>query len=92
MPPLNDPITHELQALHEYVNAIRGVLASGRMPEMIGLEKRIAELCQSINLADPDAQKHYLPELKKLLEYINICEDDLRTFNSSYLNSSNQND
>ena len=72
-------LKHELAAIKNYLIAAQDVVASGHMPDLTGLENRIALLCQSIQKTEPAVQKECLPELTSLLDHLNLCEKGMRT-------------
>lgn len=80
-----DSILHEISAIRDYIVAVQDVLATGRMPEMIGLEQRINDICQSVQMAPSEIQQKCLHDLKVLLSDIDACKYALKSFHSSYL-------
>jgi hypothetical protein len=72
------PILHELAAIRNYLLAAQDVVKSGHMPDMTGLENRIAVLCEAIQQAPPDVQGECLPQLHILIEQLNACEQAMR--------------
>jgi hypothetical protein len=71
-------IRHELEAIKSYLLAAQDVVKTGHMPELEGLENRIARLCESIQGADPETQQTCLPELFTLIDHLNACEKAMR--------------
>lgn len=71
-------IKHELAAIRNYLIAAQDVMKTGHMPDLTGLENRVAILCEAIQTAEPDAQKECLPELMVLLDQLNSCATDIR--------------
>ena len=64
----------ELTAIKDYLAAVQESLKSGYMPDITNLEKRIANACQDIELADEDVQKQCLPPLADILQNLATCE------------------
>jgi hypothetical protein len=72
LPP--ERLKHELAAIKSYLIAAEDVMKLGHMPDLTGLESRIAILCESVQNADNDLQKECLPELLALVDHLNVCE------------------
>lgn len=72
-------IRHQLNSIHDYITAFESILESGRMTEMVGLEQRVAEVCEAIKMADEATKGECLLELKELLKRINSCEERMRS-------------
>jgi len=77
-PGQTSPVLHEMNAIRNYLIAAQDVVKSGHMPDLAGLEGRIAALCESILKAEADIQGECLPQLQELLEQLNACEKAMR--------------
>lgn len=75
---MTDFIKKELTDVKNYLTAAQDIMASGHMPDMGGLENRVAALCESIQTAPKDIRQEYLPALLDILETLNACEARMR--------------
>ncbi len=53
-------------------------LKTGYMPDITSLEKRVADVCQDIELADEAIQKQCLPVLAEIIQNLDVCERGMR--------------
>jgi hypothetical protein len=65
-------------AIYGYIGAARDIVHAGQMPDMMGLDRRVSELCASIELSEPDVRQECLPKLDLLLQKLDECEADIR--------------
>ncbi len=71
-------ILHEMASIRNYLVAAQDVVRSGHMPDMTGLENRVASLCESIQKAPSEVQAECLPQLHELLAQLGSCEEVMR--------------
>lgn len=71
-------IMHEIEAIKGYLTAAGDVVKSGHMPELVGLEERMAFLCEAIKKSTPETQETCLLHLPLILEQLNTCENAMR--------------
>ena len=71
------PLLDECESLITYVAAAREIVQSGYMPDLKGLDERVADLCAALTLTDPDTKQACLPKLTLFLESLNICENEM---------------
>jgi hypothetical protein len=69
-----------MAAVIRYLDAGQDVLNAGTMPDLRGLEERVAMLCERIKLAPPESHEECLPKLVILLEKLNDTEKAMRSF------------
>lgn len=68
----------ELNDLCEFfADAERG-LKNGQFTDLVGIDKRVAAVCKTVQQAMPDQQQQYLPELTVLINLLNGYEQSLR--------------
>jgi hypothetical protein len=77
-PAQQSSILHEMSAIRNYLIAAQDVVKSGHMPDMSGLENRIAALCEAVQNAEPHVQGECLPQLHELLTQLDACEKVMR--------------
>jgi hypothetical protein len=77
------PLMDELVAIKNYLRSVQDMLKTGAMPSMIGLEKRVAVLCEGIQKSDVSVQKQCLPEMATLLQDLDDCERSMRKWYES---------
>jgi hypothetical protein len=68
----------DLDAIRATLGEARLSLKKGIMPNMFGLDQRIAEVCKRIEGADEAIQQECLPLLSILLNDLDECENDVR--------------
>ena len=73
----------EFDTLDKYLTAARDTLRGGHMPDMIGLDARVAHLCRTIEQCEFDVQQYCLPRLNELLQSIDACETEIRAFHEA---------
>jgi len=78
-----NPIMAEFDTIDRYLNAARGTLRDGHMPDMVALDARIAHLCTSIEKCDSGTQQSCLPRLNSLLQKIDMCEAEVRALHEA---------
>jgi hypothetical protein len=88
----SDTVARELMDVAEGIAAARAELAAGRMPNMVGLEKRAAQACEAIKNLPKAAQQENLVLLQDLVILLNECERDLRAFHATYLQKTGASD
>jgi hypothetical protein len=74
------PLYEEIASIKDYIGAARAIIKDGFMPDMSQLEKRITDLCLSIQTAEADVQGHCLAGLTTLLKSLDDCEQDMRAW------------
>jgi hypothetical protein len=75
-----EQISAELSSIRDYLTAAQQVLKEGHMPDMAGLEQRVAAVCVAIQNAPQSIRGGYLPVLASILEQLNDCEKDLKAW------------
>ena len=55
------------------------------MPDMIGLDNRVADLCAALKESEPEIQQECLPKLSEMLDRLDECERDLRAYYDAHL-------
>ena len=75
---LAEPILTELAALKTYLDTVREALAGGAMPNLAGLDQRIAAVCTQMQQADKPVQQRCVPVLTALVKDLDACEQDMR--------------
>ena len=85
MTPFAESILSEILAVENYLHAVSEILSSGRLPEMVGLDTRVGELCQRAQAATAEDQAICLPRLKELLNKISVCENEMRVFHNHHM-------
>ena len=78
-----EPFLKELNAIRIYLQAVQASLKDGSMPDMSGLDQRIADLCKNLHEAGREVQAQCLPELSVLLKDLDVCEKDLRAWHAA---------
>ena len=73
----------EFDTLDKYLTAARETLRGGHMPDMVGLDARVAQLCKSIEQSESDVQQYCLSRLNDLLQNIDACEAEIRAFHEA---------
>ena len=76
-------IMEELASIKNYIEAVRGILKTGFMPSMAGLEGRVETVCTAVKDAPKDVQQKCLPVLGGLLKQLKDCEEELRAFHEA---------
>ena len=71
-------VDRELTALDQYLHAAGGILRDGHMPDLTGLDRRIAALCQSVLALPEIVRKTYLARLQALVRQLDHCNAGLR--------------
>lgn len=79
-----DDLRRELDGIGNYLDAAQEVIAQGHMPDMMGLDQRVAALCAALEQAEPDIQQECLPRLGGLLDKLDACEAAIRTFQARH--------
>jgi hypothetical protein len=67
----------QLDGVMATVDAARRVLADGRAIDLMGLEARVAALCDTIGAQPESAASGYRPRLIALLDEVDRLRDDL---------------
>lgn len=75
---LEDKIYGELSELQLFFTDALNNLANGKIVDMTGIDKRVAQVCISVQTAPPEKQQEYLPNLSSLIEMLGAYERDLR--------------
>lgn len=75
---LEDPTLGELSELHLFFTDALNQLANGKIIDMTGIDKRVAQICIAVQTASPEKQQVYLPNLSSLIEMLGTYERDLR--------------
>jgi len=83
-------LTHEFEAIDEYLKAVSDILRDGHMPDLSGLDARVSELCSTIQGAEPELQQQFLSKMSTLLEKLDLCERDIRAFHDQSVKSGSQ--
>ncbi len=83
--PTSKFLLAEFSAIDSYIAAVRETLRDGHMPDMRGLDSRVADICAALKESPPDVQKECLPKLAEMLDHLDECERDLRAFNDEHL-------
>jgi hypothetical protein len=73
-----DSLLAELASIRTYLAAVQESLKTGYMPDITSLEKRVADACQDIELAEEAIQKQCLPLLADILQSLDACECGMR--------------
>jgi hypothetical protein len=66
------------EAIYNYIETAREIVHAGQSPDMMGLDKRVSQLCASLAASEPEIQQSCLPKLSVLLEKLDLCEADIR--------------
>ncbi len=64
----------ELNALCRYFMDAESKIRQGEPVDMTGLDRRVKEICQTVQNSMVDQQQQYLPELTALLGLLSSCE------------------
>jgi hypothetical protein len=83
--PSCQSLLDEFAAIGNYIKAVREVLQSGHMPDMAGLDKRVSNLCAALTESAPETQQQCLPKLSHMLDQLDECERDLRTYHETHI-------
>lgn len=70
----------EFSSIGSYLDAVMETVATGHMPDMAGLDRRITALCGSVEKAEPELQQECLSQLKDLLSRLDKCEAQIRAY------------
>ncbi len=76
-------LLREFDSITTYLDAVHETVKQGHMPDMRGLDKRIADLCAALEQAPQDIQQQCLPKLGAVLEKLDICEAAIRAFQAA---------
>jgi len=76
-------LLNEFNAIDAYLKAVREILQEGHMPDMAGLDKRVAALCSTLETADTDVQQQCVPKLSDLIKRLDVCETEIRSFHAA---------
>ena len=80
---MNQSLLHEFDSLIKYITAAREIVQSGHMPDLTGMDKRIAEICATLTETDPETQQACLPKLTDILQNLDLCENEMRAFHKA---------
>jgi hypothetical protein len=70
----------ELASIRDCILEAQRQLKAGRMPDMMTLEERTADLCRIIRESESVVQQQCAPELKDLARRLDDCELEMRAF------------
>jgi hypothetical protein len=73
----------ECEAIVKYITAAREIVQSGHMPDLNGLDGRVAALCAALMKADKITQQQCLPQLNAILETLDTCEVEMRALHQA---------
>jgi len=73
-------IMKEFDSVESYLRAVRDVMDEGHMPDISGLDDRVAKLCDIVQEVSPDIQERCATKLDELLQKLNDCEDEMAVF------------
>ena len=82
---MNPFILNEFEAIIKYITAAREIVQSGHMPDLKGLDLRVAALCNALAEADLETQQAFLPKLNDIIQSLNSCEDEMRAFHEAQM-------
>ena len=68
---------NQLAALRDYLRAVEDSLQAGAMPDLTGLDHRIAGLCHDIEQVEEAGRGACLAELKAVLQSLDTCRAGL---------------
>ncbi|MDE2029576.1 MAG: hypothetical protein KGI97_03325 [Alphaproteobacteria bacterium] len=74
----SSPLETEFEAINAHLDAAGETARQGYMPNLNGLDKRIAALCATLEKSESDIQQRCLPLLEALLKKLDSCESEIR--------------
>jgi hypothetical protein len=77
---LDARMAETIDELGTAVAAARQLLAEGAMPDLAGLDDRVAEICRGVDMLTPEAGKRHLPGLLRLAAELTALEADCRNW------------
>lgn len=77
----------EFESIDAYLRATREIMEDGHMPDIAGLDDRVARLCSVVEEVHPEIQERCITKLDDLLQKLNDCEDQMAEFHNKKLQS-----
>jgi hypothetical protein len=78
-------LMEEFDSVDAYLQAVHEIVQEGHMPDIAGLDNRVAHLCAAVEGVDTDIQGRCLAKLDELLDKLNSCEDEMTAFHESQM-------
>ena len=75
----------EFTSIDAYLQAANEILETGHMPDLAGLDGRLAHLCALANQVDPAIRQECLNALARVLKKLDACEEAMRAYRTAHM-------